>query len=97
MFEHPIDLNGSPSELGELVDRAARSGEEVVLTREGEAVAKIVPLVREKKPRRFGSTREYLTVPDDFDSPDVDEGWLKLTEQSFAFWDNEEDSVYDVL
>jgi hypothetical protein len=23
--------------------------------------------------------------------------WVALTEQSFAFWDNEEDAVYDAL
>lgn len=24
-------------------------------------------------------------------------GWLKIAEPSFAFWDNEEDSIYDQL
>jgi len=69
MLEHAIDLSDVRSELNELVERAARSGEEVVLTREGEVVAKIIPLVHEKKSRRFGSARGYLTVPDDFDEP----------------------------
>jgi antitoxin (DNA-binding transcriptional repressor) of toxin-antitoxin stability system len=35
----------------------------------GEAVAKIVPLARNKARRRFGSARGQLTVPDDFDAP----------------------------
>ncbi|MFL5539099.1 MAG: type II toxin-antitoxin system Phd/YefM family antitoxin [Longimicrobiaceae bacterium] len=69
MAQHAVDLAQMRPELTELVDQAARSGEEVVLTREGEAVAKIVPLVRQRKPRRFGSARGQLIVPDDFDAP----------------------------
>jgi antitoxin (DNA-binding transcriptional repressor) of toxin-antitoxin stability system len=64
-----VDLGYARTELTELVDQAARSGEEVLLTRGGEAVAKIVPLVRQKARRRFGSARGQLTVPDDFDAP----------------------------
>lgn len=40
-----VDLTTEAARLAELVDEAARSGE-VVLTRGGEAVAKIVPLTR---------------------------------------------------
>jgi len=69
MAEHAVDLGHVRTQLTDLVDQAARSGEEVVLTREGEAVAKIVPLVRHQARRRFGSARGQLTVPDDFDAP----------------------------
>jgi antitoxin (DNA-binding transcriptional repressor) of toxin-antitoxin stability system len=69
MAENAVDLGHAQTQLTELVDQAARSGEEVVLTRGGEAVAKIVPLVRRKARRRFGSARGQLTVPDDFDAP----------------------------
>jgi antitoxin (DNA-binding transcriptional repressor) of toxin-antitoxin stability system len=69
MAARAIDLNHAPPQLAELVDHAARSGEEVVLTRGGEAVAKIVPLVRPRPVRRFGSARGQVTVPDDFDAP----------------------------
>jgi len=64
-----VDLGHARTQLTELVEQAARSGEEVVLTRDGEAVAKIVPLVRPTARRRFGSARGQLTVPDDFDAP----------------------------
>ena len=64
-----MDLAHACIHLRELVDQATRSGEEVVLTREGQAVAKIVPLVRHRERRRFGSARGQLKVPDDFDSP----------------------------
>lgn len=69
MASRAVDLNQAQTQLTELVDHAAQSGEEVVLTREGEAVAKIVPLVRSRPARRFGSARGQVTVPDDFDAP----------------------------
>jgi len=41
-----VDLTDAPRQLRELVEETTRTGE-VVLTREGEAVAKIVPLYRD--------------------------------------------------
>jgi antitoxin (DNA-binding transcriptional repressor) of toxin-antitoxin stability system len=69
MAQRAVDLGDTRTKLVDLVDQASQTGEEVVLTREGEAVAKIVPLVRARKVRRFGSARGQLTVPDDFDAP----------------------------
>jgi antitoxin (DNA-binding transcriptional repressor) of toxin-antitoxin stability system len=69
MAERAVDLGHVRTQLTDLVDQAAQSGEEVVLTREGEAIAKIVPLARRRARRRFGSARGQLTVPDDFDAP----------------------------
>jgi antitoxin (DNA-binding transcriptional repressor) of toxin-antitoxin stability system len=69
MAERTVDLDHVRTQLTDLVDQATRSGEEVVLTRAGEAVAKIVPIVRRRARRRFGSARGQLTVPDDFDAP----------------------------
>lgn len=59
-----VDLNEAPDQLRELVEEAARAGE-VVLTRDGRAVAKIVPVTparseaeqqvaRERFERHFG-------------------------------------------
>jgi len=64
-----LDLDLDRTRLTELVDQAARSGDEVILTREGEAIAKLVPLASRRTKRRFGSARGQLTVPDDFDAP----------------------------
>jgi antitoxin (DNA-binding transcriptional repressor) of toxin-antitoxin stability system len=63
-----VDLwNGNPR-LDDLVDEAARAGE-LVLTRGGEAVAKIIPLQRRREPRRPGSARgTVLFMADDFDA-----------------------------
>ena len=68
-----VDLKDVPQRLLELVDDALRNGE-LVLTREGEAVAKIVPLRRVRRPRRPGSARgliihmaeDFDATPDDF-------------------------------
>jgi prevent-host-death family protein len=50
--------------LSELV-RAAENGDEVVLTRQGEHVARLVPM----RARKAGSARGLFTVPPDFDEP----------------------------
>lgn len=60
-----VDLNSAPPLL-ELVNEAARGGE-IVLTREGEAVAKIVPLRGARAPRIPGSERGRIHMADDFD------------------------------
>lgn len=59
--------------LGELVDHAV-GGEEVVLTRHGEPVAKIVAVkveamqpAKPREPRQPGSAKGMFVVPDDFD------------------------------
>jgi antitoxin MazE len=52
--------------LSRLLDRAL-AGEEVVVTRSGRAVAKLVPLPRE--PRRPGSLAGRLSIAPDFDAP----------------------------
>ncbi len=67
-----IDLTHEPPRLTTLVEEAARSGE-VVLTRGGEAVAKIVPLTRDRSPRRPGSARGIIIhMADDFDATPED-------------------------
>jgi antitoxin (DNA-binding transcriptional repressor) of toxin-antitoxin stability system len=51
-----IDLSQAPDQLRELVEEAARAGE-VVLTRGGQIVARIVPVKREPQGRQPGSAR----------------------------------------
>jgi prevent-host-death family protein len=60
--------------LDELLNEVARSGE-IVLTRGGRDVAKIVPLAGPaQKKRQFGSAKGFVTVPADFDAPIDDFG-----------------------
>lgn len=65
-----IDLTKVSRPLSELVDEAARSGE-IVLTRGGEAVAKIVPL-RPLASRTPGSARGQIHMAEDFDATPED-------------------------
>lgn len=63
-----VDIRDAADRLSELVDRV-RQGEEVVLTDEGVAVARLVPVSPEKRVRRPGTAKGALVVPDDFDDP----------------------------
>lgn len=61
-----VDLTDAAQHLSEWVDEASRTGE-VVLTRAGEAVAKIIPLRPARTPRRPGSAQGMFEMADDFD------------------------------
>jgi antitoxin (DNA-binding transcriptional repressor) of toxin-antitoxin stability system len=61
-----VDLTDMPGSLNEIVEEASRSGGEVLLTRGGEAVAKIIPLQRKRQPRRPGSAHGQIHMADDF-------------------------------
>lgn len=60
-----------------LVDVAA--GEEVLITRRGEEVARLVP-ARRPTARRLGIDRGRFVVPEDFDAP-LDDELLSAFEQ----------------
>jgi prevent-host-death family protein len=71
-----VNLHEAKTQLSRLVDRAAR-GEEIIIARAGKPVAKLVPFDRDMTPRRPGSMRGLINVPDDFDNPMPPE-WLKM-------------------
>jgi antitoxin (DNA-binding transcriptional repressor) of toxin-antitoxin stability system len=62
-----VDLSHAPRELRELVEQAAHAGE-VVLTRGGQIVARIVPVKRRQKGRQPGSARGLIHMAEDFDA-----------------------------
>lgn len=68
MPEHTVDVKQARSRLEELVGQAAR-GEEVILTQEGQPVAKIIPVKRRAARRRFGSAKGLIRMREDFDEP----------------------------
>lgn len=61
-----VELSDAAQRLPEIVDQAIRDGE-VVLTRVGTPVAKIVPVARDRRQREFGSARGQIRMSDDFD------------------------------
>lgn len=62
-----VGVHEAKSTLSELLRRVA-DGEEVIITRSGEPVAKLVPAPR-RTPRAFGADRGLFQVPEDFDAP----------------------------
>jgi len=63
-----VSLYQAKARLSHLVDCALR-GDEVVITRHGRPVARLVPALRPRAPRRLGSLRGKIRVAKDFDAP----------------------------
>jgi prevent-host-death family protein len=66
-----VGVHEAKTHLSRLLDDVA-AGEEVVITRRGEAVATLVP-VQPVLARRFGIDKGRFAVPEDFDAPLADE------------------------
>ena len=67
-----MSLYQAKTQLSHLVDRALR-GHEVVITRHGRPVARLVPAKLQRKPRKLGALRGKIRVAKDFDAPLPDE------------------------
>ena len=63
---HQVSVHEAKTHLSRLL-RQAVAGEEVVITRSGRPVARLVP-IEEARPV-FGSDEGRFTIPDDFDEP----------------------------
>jgi len=63
-----IEVEDAKSQFSRLIDRVA-AGEQIVITRNGEPTARLVPLEAQSKTRRLGSAKGEFTVPDDFNDP----------------------------
>jgi prevent-host-death family protein len=62
-----VGVHEAKTHLSRLLERVS-AGEEIVITRRGEEVARLVP-VRAAGARRLGIDRDRYVVPDDFDAP----------------------------
>jgi len=63
-----IDIVKAGDCLPELIAQSI-GGNEVVITRGGQPVVKLVPLTGQKRKRRFGSAKGLIKISDDFDEP----------------------------
>ena len=63
-----VNFEEAEQHFYELVDRAA-AGEEIVISKAGKPMAKLVPIETEKPWIRLGLLAGMETVPDDFDDP----------------------------
>jgi prevent-host-death family protein len=62
-----INVHEAKTQLSRLLDRVA-AGEEIVISRAGVPVARLVPISPVVK-RELGADEGLFTVPDDFDEP----------------------------
>ncbi len=62
-----VGVHEAKTHLSRLLDQVS-GGEEIVITRRGERVARLVP-ERESSLRCLGIDEGRFTVPDDFDAP----------------------------
>ncbi len=74
MVEQPSQYNihEAKTQLSRIVERVEH-GEEIILSRAGTPVAKVVPLVRRVNRTSRGSLKGALVLHDDWDSPETNE------------------------
>nr|VFJ48045.1 MAG: prevent-host-death family protein [Candidatus Kentron sp. DK]VFJ48220.1 MAG: prevent-host-death family protein [Candidatus Kentron sp. DK] len=63
-----IDMAEAGNRLPELITQTI-DGSEIVITRGGQPVVKLVAFTGQKRKRRFGSARGLIKISDDFDEP----------------------------
>jgi len=63
-----VSVSAAKTHLSRLLDRAVR-GEEVVITRNGKPIARVVPAQQRRAPRKLGALRGKVRVAADFDAP----------------------------
>lgn len=67
LMAETYNMHDAKTHLSRLAERAA-NGEEIVIARNGHALARLVPM-REPKPRRLGLWEGMVSIGDDFDDP----------------------------
>jgi prevent-host-death family protein len=78
-----VSLYTAKTHLSELVDRAG-GGEEIIISKRGKPIARLMPLPSENQPRKPAGAFGRIIIRDDFDAPlpaeimDAFEGRLAL-------------------
>lgn len=67
-----VNLYEAKTHLSEFVERAAR-GEEIVIAKAGLPKARLMPLVRVRRPRKPGAWKGRIRIAPDFEAPLPDE------------------------
>jgi prevent-host-death family protein len=67
-----VNIHEAKTQLSKLVERV-RAGEEIILAKAGEPVARIVPYVPVRSPRKPGALKGKIRIGKDFDAPLPDE------------------------
>ncbi|SCL37991.1 prevent-host-death family protein [Micromonospora pallida] len=67
-----FNIHEAKTNLSRIIDRVEH-GEEIIISRAGQPVAKVIPLVRRVARTGRGSLRGTLAVTADWDAPEVNE------------------------
>lgn len=63
-----IDINQAKKRLPELVEKTI-SGDEIIITKSGQPIAKLVGIPKRDEQRQFGTAKGLIKISDDFDKP----------------------------
>jgi len=63
-----VNMHAAKTQLSKLAERAAQ-GEEIVIARNGQPLARLVALEKPRKPRGVGFCKGEIWISDDFDAP----------------------------
>lgn len=63
-----VDIKIAKKRLPELIEKTI-SGDEIIITKGGRPIAKIVGISKRKKQRQFGTAKGLIKISDDFDKP----------------------------
>jgi prevent-host-death family protein len=67
-----FNIHEAKTQLSRIIARV-ENGEEIIISRDGEPVAKVVPIVRRVNRTSRGSLKGQLVLGDDWDSPETNE------------------------
>jgi prevent-host-death family protein len=63
-----INLDSAQTQLPNLIKEAI-SGKEVIITKDGKPLVKLVPVATPKPKALFGSAKDLISISEDFDAP----------------------------
>jgi prevent-host-death family protein len=63
-----VNIHEAKTHLSKLLRRVS-AGEEIVISRAGKPIARLVPAEEPKRPRELGKDRGKIWIADDFDAP----------------------------
>lgn len=76
-----VNIHEAKTHFSKLVERV-EAGEEIVIARSGRPVAKLVPYVGRKEPRKLGTLRGKIWMAPDWDSDETNEEiWREFWER----------------
>ncbi len=73
-----VNLSEAKVHLSRLVEEAAR-GREIVITKAGKPMARLVALAPAPRPKTFGLLEGQIKVPEDFNAPLDPQTWKTFT------------------